>query len=68
VDNLGSLSLDGPMEKEMKIVTCKNIPLVVASEFHCNHFPCEVVEVGDNRTCDFFNRLYGNFGPIENTS
>ena len=52
MDNLGALSLDGPMEKEMKIVTWNNIPLVVASEFHCNHFPCEVIEVGYKRPCD----------------
>jgi hypothetical protein len=52
VDNLGALSLDGPMEREMKIATWKNIPLLIASEFHCYHFPCEVIEVGDKRPFD----------------
>jgi hypothetical protein len=52
VDNLGALFLDCPMEKEMKIEAWNNIPLVVASEFHCNHFPCEVIKVGDKRPCD----------------
>jgi len=52
VDNLGAISINGPMEKEMKIVTWNNTPLVVAIYFHCNHFPCDVIEVGDKRPYD----------------